>query len=160
MATKSINIDTKENPGIIQKLGEDHPLVKKLLRAEKRITTASAKAKGRDLQQAVCRGISRITGIPYEQSDDSCLIHSREMGQAGVDVILRGEARARFPYAVECKATETMSMPAFIRQAKQYQAPGLDWLVVTKNKEMGETVVILAWEAFERLFPVIEKQSL
>src|SRR4030066_247579 len=61
----------------------------KRIRDKKPIKISSRKAKGRGLQKWLCQKISEMTGILYDQSDDSCLLHSREMGQSGTDVILR-----------------------------------------------------------------------
>lgn len=132
------------------KFPEKKALLKKLEKSQTRIKISSGKDKGRALQQWVCARIGNLVGIEYNQQDDNCLIHSREMGQAGVDVILRGEAQQRFPFAIECKSTESMNMTAFIRQAQEYQKPGLDWLVVYRAKALKNPVVIMAWETLEK----------
>lgn len=124
----------------------------KLHGVQKTITKASGKSKGRNLQKWVAGKIADILGIPYNQQDDQCLIHAREMGQAGVDIILRGEAQTRFPFAVECKSSEGMSVQAFVAQAMKSAKPGIDWLVAYKCKMYAEPVVIMSWDAFERLF--------
>jgi len=124
---------------------------KKLVRALKPIKTSSAKGKGRDLQQWICRRISQIIGVPYDQSDDQCLIHSREMGQSGVDIILRGEALLRFPFSIESKSTESLSLVDAIRQAQSNKVDSTDWIVVHKRKSFKKPVVILEWDVFERL---------
>jgi len=117
----------------------------------KKIKVSSAKGKGRNLQKWVCERISELTGIPYDQSDDYCLIHSREMGQSGLDVILRGEAKEKFPFSCECKATETFSLVAAIKQVKEAQLPDTDWLVIHRQKAVPETVVVCSWNTFEGL---------
>jgi len=116
----------------------------------KRITVRSAKAKGRNLQQKVCKKISELLNIPWGREDDD-LIQSRQMGQAGTDVILRGEALERFPFAVECKSAETWALPAAIRQAKNNQKEGIDWMVVLKRKEFKSAVVCLDIDVFFKL---------
>jgi len=127
-------------------------LISKLEKAQKPITKSSAKGKGRNLQKWVAGKIAALIGLPYDQQDDQCLIHAREMGQAGVDIILRGEAQTRFSFAVECKSSEGMSVQAFVAQAMKSAKPGIDWLVAYKCKMYAEPVVMISWEAFERLF--------
>jgi hypothetical protein len=127
-------------------------LKKKLLRGMKPISIASRKQKGRELQKWVCAQIAKITGIPYDQADDSCLIHSREMGQAGSDIVLRGVAKERFPFSIECKNTEQISLPSAIEQAKS-NIKGYDyWMVVLKSKSIKDTVVVLPWGTFEDIY--------
>lgn len=126
-------------------------LVAKLKKSQKRIAIASAKGKARSLQQWVCRRISGITGIPYNQQDDQCKIHSREMGQSGVDIILRDEAIELFPFSIECKNSESFSLNQFMSQAISNQADGTDWMIVYRAKRLTEPVVIIGWDAFERI---------
>lgn len=131
-------------------------LIGKFKKTQKKITTASAKAKGRNLQQWVCRKISELTDIPYEQSDDQCDIHSREMGQAGCDIILRGEARKLFPFSVECKASESLNLKDTVDQARNNAYHGTDWLIVHNKKAVKDTLVIMSWDTFEKLYRRIE----
>lgn len=131
--------------------GELSSLIARLSKTQKKITTASAKAKARNLQQWVCRKISDITGIPYEQSDDSCDIHSREMGQAGVDIVLRNDAVKRFPFSIECKAVENLNLKDAVEQAKANVYKNTDWLLVHNKKAIAETLVTMSWDAFEKL---------
>jgi hypothetical protein len=114
------------------------------------IAVSSGKAKGRNLQQFVCTEIAELLGLEYKQVDDNCLIHSREMGQAGTDIALRGEAQKRFPFAVECKAVESFSMYSAIEQAQANTKEGLDWLLVHKKKN-NKPVAVLDWQAFKRI---------
>ena len=120
----------------------------KIKRAGKRIAISSAKGKGRGLQQKVCRDISEVIHIPYDQQDDECLIHSREMGQTGVDVILRGEAKRLFPFSVECKSAEQFGLLATRNQAETNKADGTDWMIVYKCKALNGPVVIMDWNRF------------
>lgn len=131
---------------------EQSKLWVKIKKATTRIKISSAKGKGRELQKRVCRDISEAIGIPYDQQDDECLIHSREMGQSGVDVILRGEARGLFPYSIECKSAEAFSLLAAIEQAENNQVEGTDWMIVHKRKAWKVPVVILDWRVFIGMF--------
>lgn len=132
--------------------GREDKLRRKIERAGIPIKISSRKGKGRALQQKVCRDISSVIGIPYDQQDDECLIHSREMGQSGVDVILRGEAKGLFPYSIESKSAEAFSLTAAIEQAENNQAEGTDWMVIHKRKAWKVPVVILSWDVFIEMY--------
>lgn len=127
-------------------------LIKKLKNAQKTIKVSSRKGKGRGLQYWVCERIAGMFGINFVQSDDTCLIHSREMGQHGTDIVLRGEVAKRFPFDIECKACESLSIPQWVRQARTNKKDGRDWLVVFKKQTMGsEPFVIMEWDTFEKI---------
>lgn len=124
----------------------------KLERAEKKIKTSSAKGKGRNLQYWVCERIAEMFGIKFVQSDDTCLVHSREMGQHGTDICLRGELYNKFPFDVECKAQESLSIPDWVRQARTNTKEGRKWLVVFKKQTIGgEPLVLMDWSTFEKI---------
>ena len=101
--------------------------------------TSSCKAKGRKLQQYIAEQISNILDIPWGKDE---LIRSREMAQSGVDVVLLGRAREKFPWSVECKNTEKLNLWDAIRQARDNQQDGTDWLLVVKKNHEGPVVVI------------------
>jgi hypothetical protein len=113
--------------------------------------TSSYKAKGRRLQQWICKQISEITGIDYDQHNDQSLIHSREMGQTGTDIILRGRAQQLFPFSVECKNTESLSLYSAIDQAKSNATDKTAWMVVHK-KNNSEPIVIMSWQTFQKWY--------
>lgn len=111
------------------------------------IKPSSAKAKGRRLQQWVCKKISELLGLPFGPDE---AIASREMGQAGTDIRLVGEVKKLFPYSVECKAQEKMFVPAWVKQARENQIYGTNWLLVTKrNRE--KPLVIMEFDTFFKL---------
>ena len=149
MAKRSVSLDTSDIQKILD--GTIEPIIEKRLRAAlKTIKVSSAKSKGRSLQQDACEMISRITGIEYNSGEDG-LIESRGMGQNGVDVALRGEARRLFPFSVESKCVENLNIVDAITQAQDNMYPGTDWLVYHKRKSLKEPVVILSASAFEKL---------
>lgn len=85
--------------------------------------TSSAKAKGRKLQNHVkCAllgkevwkdlGSTRIGKLT--EDDVRCAL----MGECGVDIKLSARGRSYFPFAVECKNTETASVWQWIAQAE------------------------------------------
>jgi len=103
-------------------------------------TTASRKAKGRRLQQAVRQDLVDRLGI------DPGDILSTAMGQSGCDLYLSPAARSVFPFGVECKAQERIALPEWWRQcAANAEAEGLAPLLVFKrNRE--EPLAVLRWE--------------
>lgn len=128
-------------------------IYKKLERASKKIKVSSAKGKGRNLQYWVCERIGKIFNIEFNQSDDNCLIHSREMGQHGTDVIIRGKLYKKFPFDIECKSCESLSIPEWVRQARSNQKENRDWLVIFKKQTIGgEPLVLMDFSCFEKLF--------
>lgn len=126
-------------------------ILSKISRAEKRIQHASAKAKGRNLQYWVCERIAGMFGIKFDQNDNDCEIHSREMGQNGTDIVLRGNCRRLFPFSVECKACETLNVPEWIEQASKNVEKDKDWLLVVKKQSIGKPIAIMDFGAFEKI---------
>jgi hypothetical protein len=121
----------------------------------KRILVASAKEKGRRLQQLVCKKISYLTGLSWGKDE---LIASREMGQSGTDIRLIADAKDCFPWSVECKCQEIWSIPAWIKQAKRNRMNGTDWLLVVKRNRM-DPIVILDFDVFFDLLRLIPGQK-
>ena len=65
----------------------------------------SAKAKGRALQNLVRDRILEV--FPQLEKDDvQCAI----MGQSGIDIKLSPAARKLFPYSIECKNQQKISI--------------------------------------------------
>ena len=103
-------------------------------------TPASRKAKGRRLQQAVRQDLVDCLGI------DPGDILSTAMGQSGCDIYLSPAARALFPYGVECKAQETISLPAWWEQCTaNAEAEGLAPLLILKQSRRA-ALAVLRWE--------------
>ncbi len=116
---------------------------------KKRISVASAKAKGRNLQNWVAKKISILLDEPCGHEDHH-LIEPRPMGQAGTDIILRGQAALDFPYAVECKSGQNIGWQATVRQARANLGEYKTWMVFMKTKEFQRPVVMMdAVEFFE-----------
>ena len=108
------------------------------------ISTKSAKAKGRRLQQLVARRVSELLNIPCGKDER---IESREMGQKGADLKLYGDAAKRFQYAIECKNAERWNFPMWIEQAKSNQPEDTDWLLVV-GKNNYKPIVVMDMVAF------------
>ena len=73
------------------------------------------------------------------------------MGQAGTDVILRGEAKKLFNFAVECKAQESWSVHGWIEQARKNTGKFKTWLLFAKRSN-EKPVVIMDAEFFFELY--------
>lgn len=79
------------------------------------------------------------------------------MGQAGVDVIIRDKKLLKkFPYAIECKNVEKLSINKMVEQSEKHLEKNKEkyenWLVFYKNKKIGYPLVILDIFAFFKIF--------
>lgn len=105
-------------------------------------TTASRKAKGRRFQQAVRDDIIKRLGI------DPGDIQSTGMGQAGCDLYLSPEARKWFPYAVECKNQEKVSLWSWWDQCVT-NAENEDLVpLLLIRRSRTEPLAVLWWDDF------------
>jgi hypothetical protein len=97
------------------------------------------KAKGREFQQKVAAMIRETFNLP----DPDAV--STSMGQAGIDIQLSQAARDLFPYAVECKKSETVKIWEWLKQAedngKKYGL--IPMLVFSRNRSKTYAVVEL-----------------
>ena len=100
------------------------------------ITTQSAKAKGRRLQQAVRDSVLRT--FPSLEPDD---VRSTSMGAGGEDVQLSPAARKLFPYSVECKNLAKIAVFNYYEQS-QTNAGDYEPLVVIKQNRSKPLAVI------------------
>jgi hypothetical protein len=114
--------------------------------------TSSKKAKGRSLQYWVCNKIAELYEFEFDQQNDQCPIHSRDMGQSGTDVLIRDkQLYESFKYDVECKNTETISVYSYIDQAKANTKEGRNWAVIHKKNKSKPIVIIDADHFFNLL---------
>lgn len=116
------------------------------------ISVSSRKSKGRQLQQAIANKISLLIDLPWGKDEP---IASREMGQTGVDIRLVGEAKELFPWSVECKRQESWGVHSWIKQAKENQMPGTDWLLIARRSHQ-DAVVILDADVFFDVLRLIQ----
>jgi len=115
--------------------------------------TRSRKNKGARLQKWVANKISEITGIPVKKDGD---IESRQMGQSGTDVILRGNALHWFPFSIECQNAEKWDVHGKIKQAKTNRKKETSWLCFFKrNRE--KPIVVLDAEVFFEIYEELIK---
>jgi hypothetical protein len=110
--------------------------------------TSSAKQKGRRHQQDTCSKLLSIsTGL---EPDD---IRSASMGAYGEDILFSPAARKQFPFSVECKNVEKLSIWAAIEQARDNTKEGLTAAVVfTKNREVPQ--IALPFDKFLEIYKV------
>lgn len=118
--------------------------------------TSSAKAKGRTFQQWVAKRFSDITGIPCGKDE---LIESREMGQDGCDIKFYGLAAELLPFSVECKRQESLSVPAWVRQARKNTKPGTSFLLFFRRSREQPLVVMDAEDFFALYGSIIAKKA-
>jgi hypothetical protein len=117
----------------------------------KKIMVSSAKGKGMSFQRRVCEMISELIDIPYTK-DDTSLISPRTSGCNGTDIILRGKAHKKFPFACECKASESLSLVSAISQARANITDEQGYIIFHKKKALLEPIVIMDWGTFERVW--------
>jgi len=113
-----------------------------------KISTSSAKDKGRRLQNWVGEKVAELIGMPFGKDQP---VAGREMGQCGTDVRLVGEALERAPWAIECKYQETWSIHNWIVQAASNMLKGTTWLLFVKKNRIEPIVIMDAAEFFKLL---------
>jgi hypothetical protein len=103
-----------------------------------------------EFQSWVCNKVAGMLGVKWLNSDDESPVASRPSGQHGCDIILRGEARRRFPWDLECKAAKELRIVDAVKQAGVNAADGRLPAVAYRQTGMAP-VVILSWDTFETL---------
>ena len=120
-----------------------------------KISRRAGKEKGKSLQRWACKQVSQLTGFKWGPPGTDLPIEPRAMGQSGADVRLEPAVQALFPYAVECKAQETWSVPAWIRQTKANCREDLHWLLIAKRNHHPPVVIVDA----EHFFTLLQKRN-
>jgi hypothetical protein len=90
----------------------------------------SAKAKGRRLQQDVCKLL--VEAQPSLEKDD---VRSTSMGAPGEDILFSPAARRVYPFSVECKNVEKLNIWEAIKQAESQNRAYPPMVCFTKNGE-------------------------
>jgi hypothetical protein len=104
--------------------------------------TSSCKAKGRALQNRIAEDIREAFRL--SPSD----VKPAVMSEQGMDIKLSEAARAIFPYAIECKCTEALSIWAALEQAKINAAKeGLEPALVFKRNR-SDVYVCERWNSW------------
>ena len=105
-------------------------------------STAACKQKGRDHQKYVAALIQKAFNLPEED------VVSRPMGSPGLDIMLSGRARGLFPFGIECKRTEKLSIPAWWKQCTDNaDKEGLMPMLVYRQNH-GRAMVVMQFTDF------------
>lgn len=113
--------------------------------------TQSAKQKGRRHQQDVCNKLLGVS-IGLEKDD----IRSASMGAYGEDILFSPAARKQFPFSIECKNVEKLSIWAAIDQARaNCDSDYTPMVVFTRNRECAQ--VSLPFDEFLKIYEVYLK---
>lgn len=114
-------------------------------------TSASRKAKGRQFQQAIRKDL--IATLSIEEGD----ILSTAMGQSGCDLYLSPAAREKFPFGVEAKRQERISLPEWWQQCtRNAKAANLTPLLIFR-KNRGDALAVLRWADLLALLELIQR---
>jgi len=101
------------------------------------ISTASAKAKGRNLQKwARDKLLAQFKAL---EPDD---IKSTGMGQGGEDLQLSPAARKLIPITVECKARKSLALYSFMSQAETNAPKNVEPVVIVKADRKKPLAII------------------
>lgn len=112
------------------------------------MTPASAKAKGRSLQQKV-RDLILAAFTTLEPDD----VRSTSMGASGEDVTLSPAARKKVPFQIECKNKARSQIHTYYAQAKSH---GDHEPLVIVKQDRKETLAILEIETFLKLLKELD----
>lgn len=100
-------------------------------------TPRSRKSKGAKFQKEI-KELLMETFTNLEEGD----IKTAVMGESGVDIKLSPAAQKVFPYAIECKAQEKVSLRQWWEQAKANATEKLSPLLITKQSRKEPLVVM------------------
>lgn len=114
-----------------------------------RISTRAAKSKGRKLQNFV-RDIFRDIFRDQLEPED---IESRQMGGAGVDVILTPASKKLIPFDIECKNQEKFNLNEAMKQAIANAKPDRIPVVVFSKNQDDVYVSLKFMDLIELLYP-------
>jgi len=104
----------------------------------------SAKNKGKRLQNKV-RDIILEKFDSLEPDD----VRSITMGDSGEDILLSPAARRLFPFSVECKAQESLSIWSALEQAESNAGKHIPLLVFKRNR--SKTYAVLEFKELLKL---------
>jgi hypothetical protein len=156
MGSKYVSLTDKEREGILA-LQIPTTLRKKIEGLDKKKSPRYGKNKGASFQKWVCQQIADLLEIEFDNKNDQCEIHAREMGNSGNDIILRGRAYQRFPFDIECKNSENISIQATMEQAQSNTKEGRFWMIAWKRKSFKKPIVIMDWSVFAMLWKGYDK---
>ena len=105
----------------------------------------SAKNKGKRLQNKVRDLILEKFNSKLEPDD----ARSITMGDSGEDILLSPAARRVFPFSVECKSQEHLSIWGALKQAEDNSGDHLPLLIFKRNR--SKTYAVLEFEELLKL---------
>ncbi len=109
------------------------------------MTPKSAKAKGRRLQDQVAREITDTLCLPEG------VVRPAIMGESGCDIKIERSHRREFPFNIECKNQERLSIWAAIDQARINSSEPFTIPVVVFKRNRSDIWAALPWDAFLEL---------
>lgn len=111
------------------------------------IKISSRKAKSRSLQNKIAEDIRNKYSSLTEND-----VKPSIMGEDGIDIKLSEAARKLFPYGVECKNQEKISIWSCIEQSESNASNEklLPLLVFKRNR--SNIYVVLKWDEFLKFF--------
>jgi hypothetical protein len=104
----------------------------------------SAKNKGKRLQNKV-RDIILEKFDKLEPDD----VRSITMGDSGEDILLSPAARRLFPFSVECKAQESLSIWSALQQAESNAGKHIPLVIFKRNR--SKTYAVLEFKELLKL---------
>lgn len=107
--------------------------------------TRSRKNKGKRLQNKIRDLILETFKDELEQDD----VHSITMGDSGEDILLSPVARKLFPFSVECKNQERLSIWDALTQAEDNSGKHAPLLIFKRNR--SKTYAVLEFEELLKL---------
>ena len=105
----------------------------------------SAKNKGKRLQNKVRDLILEKFNSKLEQDD----VRSITMGESGEDILLSPAARRLFPFSVECKSQEKLSIWSSLEQAEDNSGDHIPLLIFKRNR--SKTYAVLEFDELLKL---------
>jgi hypothetical protein len=105
----------------------------------------SAKNKGKRLQNKVRDLILEKFNSKLEPDD----VRSITMGDAGEDILLSPAARRLFPFSVECKAQESLSIWSALQQAESNAGKHTPLVIFKRNR--SKTYAVLEFKELLKL---------
>ena len=115
--------------------------------------TATRKNKARKHQQDIATAIQTALHLPEED------VVSRPMGSPGLDIMLSERARGVFPFGIECKRTESLSIPSWWRQCTDNaEDEGLKPLLVYRRSR-EEAMVVMRFSDLLEMMELVKDEE-
>ena len=117
--------------------------------------TSSIKAKGRRLQNFVA-GVFLFLGYKiFPKHTDISIsvgdIEPRQMGGAGVDIVMSPLAQSGFPFDIECKMVEKLNIVEAYNENVRKHADSKNYKLLIHSKNKSGVLITLAFKDFLKL---------